>query len=39
LKVLTITTETVKDVKKFDKDFTKKADFIIQVDENMTNTY
>jgi len=39
LKVLTITTETVKEVKKFDKDFTKKADFIIQVDENMTNTY
>jgi len=39
LKVLTISTESVKEIKKFDKDFTKKADFIIQVDENMTNTY
>lgn len=39
LKILTITTESVKEVKKFDKDFTKKADFIIEVDENMTNTY
>lgn len=39
LKILTITTETVGNVTKFDADFKKKADFIIQVDENMTNTY
>ena len=39
LKILTITTETVGDVKSFDKDFKNKADFIILVDENMTNTY
>ncbi|PID67862.1 MAG: iron-regulated protein [Flavobacteriia bacterium] len=39
LKILTITTETVEDVKKFDKDLKHKADFIILVDENMTNTY
>jgi uncharacterized iron-regulated protein len=37
-KIMTITTESVKDVKKFEKDYIKKADFIIQVDENMTNT-
>lgn len=39
LKILTITTETVEDVKSFDEDFKQKADFIILVDENMTNTY
>lgn len=39
VKVLTITTESVREVKKFNKDYTKKADFIIQVDDNMTNTY
>jgi len=39
LNIKTITTESVNDIKKFNKDFTKKADFIIQVDENMTNTY
>jgi len=38
LKVLTITTESVSDVKKFNKE-NAKADFIIQVDENMTSTY
>lgn len=38
LKILTITTETVANVKKFNKD-NAKADFIIQVDENMTTTY
>lgn len=39
LKIMTITTESVKEVKKFDNDFTKEADFIIQVDDNMTNTF
>lgn len=39
LKILTITTETVGNVKKFNPNFKNKADFIIQVDENMTNTY
>ncbi len=39
LKILTITTETVENVKKFDKDLKHKADFIILVDENMTNTF
>ncbi len=38
LKVLTISTESVPDVRKFVKD-NAKADFIIQVDENMTTTY
>ncbi|HIP47605.1 MAG TPA: iron-regulated protein [Lutibacter sp.] len=38
LKILTITTESVSDVKKFNKE-NAKADFIIQVDENMTSTY
>jgi len=38
LKVLTITTESVANVKKFNKE-NAKADFIIQVDENMTTTY
>ena len=38
LKVLTITTESVSDVKKFNKE-NAKADFIIQVDEDMTTTY
>lgn len=38
LKILTITTESVKNVKKYMKDGAK-ADFIIQVDENMTTTY
>lgn len=38
LKVVTITTESVANVKKFNKD-NAKADFIIQVDENMTTTY
>ena len=38
LKVLTITTESVPDVKKYLEDGAK-ANFIIQVDENMTTTY
>lgn len=38
LKILTITTESVTNVKKFNKE-NAKADFIIQVDENMTTTY
>jgi uncharacterized iron-regulated protein len=38
LKILTITTESVRNVKKFVKD-NAKADFIIQVDEDMTTTY
>jgi uncharacterized iron-regulated protein len=38
LKILTITTESVKNVKKFQQDLAK-AHFIIQVDEDMTTTY
>lgn len=38
IKVLTITTESVPEVKKYMEDGAK-ADFIIQVDENMTTTY
>lgn len=38
LKILTITTESVPNVKKYAKEGAK-ADFIIQVDENMTTTY
>ncbi len=38
LKVLTITTESVGNVKKYNKEGAK-ADFIIQVDEDMTTTY
>ncbi len=38
LKILTITTESVPDVKKFVEE-NAKADFIIQVDEDMTTTY
>jgi len=38
LKVLTITTESVPDVKKYLEEGAK-ANFIIQVDENMTTTY
>ena len=38
LKILTITTESVPNVKKF-VDERAKADFIIQVDEDMTTTY
>ena len=39
LKILTITTVSVNEVKKFDKENLGKADFIIQVDEDMTTTY
>ena len=39
LKILTITTVSVKNTKKFDKENLGKADFIIQVDEDMTTTY
>ena len=38
LKILTITTESVPDVKHYNKE-NARADFIIQVDENMTTTY
>ena len=38
LQILTITTESVADVKKYNTD-NAKADFIIQVDEDMTTTY
>lgn len=38
LKILTITTESVPNVKKYAKEGAK-ADFVIQVDENMTTTY
>lgn len=38
LKILTITTESVPNVKKFVEE-NAKADFIIQVDEHMTTTY
>jgi len=39
LKILTITTVSVDKVAKFDKENLNKADFIIQVDEDMTTTY
>ncbi len=39
LKIVTITTEENKLVRKFNKENKNKADFIIQVDENMTKTY
>lgn len=39
LKVMTITTESVPNAGKFNKDLLQKADFIIQVDEQMTNTF
>jgi len=39
LKILTITTVSVDKVKKFDKENLGKADFIIQVDKDMTSTY
>lgn len=39
LKILTITTEEVSNVRTFNKDILNKADFIILVDENMTKTF
>lgn len=39
LNIVTITTEDNKLVRKFNKENKNKADFIIQVDENMTKTY
>jgi uncharacterized iron-regulated protein len=39
LKILTITTESEDNPKKFDKESLNKADFIIQVAKNMTSTY
>lgn len=39
ISILTITTENVSNVNKFDKNLLNRADFIIQVDENMTNTF
>jgi uncharacterized iron-regulated protein len=39
LKYITITTVTQKNISKLDQENLNKADFIIVVDENMTNTY
>jgi len=39
LKIVTITTVSQKDIKHLEKDNLNKADFIICVDEDMTNTY
>jgi len=39
LKIVTITTETVENPKKFKEELKNKADFIIEVDKNMTHTH
>jgi len=39
LKIVTISTETVVNPKKFKEELKNKADFIIQIDENMTKTH
>jgi uncharacterized iron-regulated protein len=39
LKIITITTETVENPKKFKEELKNKADFIIEVDKNMTRTH
>jgi len=39
LKIATVTTVSQKDIRHLEKDNQHKADFIICVDEDMTNTY